>query len=103
MLIPMQALEGLVEQLRAGQGAGAAQAAADSEDLRRAINCPQCHHPMDAHFYAGPGNVVVDSCEDCSLIWFDRGELHHIVRAPGMYAETASFGGSSSFDDDTGI
>ena len=37
---------------------------------------------MDAHFYAGPGNVVIDSCEECSLIWLDRGELMHIVHAP---------------------
>ena len=73
---------------------------ADGSDLRRKIDCPQCRHRMDTHFYAGPGNVVIDSCENCSLIWLDRGELMHIVRAPGMYAEKASFGGSSTFDDD---
>jgi len=103
MLIPMQALPTLIDELRASQSGTAPQPAADGSDLQRKIECPQCRHRMDTHFYAGPGNVVVDSCEDCSLIWFDRGELHHIVRAPGMYAETASFGGSSSFDDDTGI
>jgi Zn-finger nucleic acid-binding protein len=37
---------------------------------------------MDAHFYAGPGNVVIDSCEDCCLIWLDRGKLMRIVHAP---------------------
>jgi Zn-finger nucleic acid-binding protein len=81
MLVPMQALEGLVEQLRPSQGSGAGPAAPDAEDLHRAVNCPQCHHPMDAHFYAGPGNVVIDSCEDCCLIWLDRGKLMHIVQA----------------------
>jgi Zn-finger nucleic acid-binding protein len=80
MLIPMQALEALVEQLRPTQGAGAAPVAPDTEDLHRAVNCPQCHHPMDAHFYAGGGNVVIDSCEDCSVIWLDRGKLMHIVQ-----------------------
>ncbi len=82
MLIPMQALEAIVDELRAGQGAEVPQTAADSEDLRRAISCPQCHHPMDAHFYAGPGNVVIDSCEECCLIWLDRGKLMRIVHAP---------------------
>ena len=36
---------------------------------------------MDAHFYAGPGNVVIDSCEDCSLIWLDHGKLMRLVLA----------------------
>jgi len=101
MMIPMQALPTLIDELREGQSETAPQPAADGSDLQRKIECPQCHHRMDTHFYAGPGNVVVDSCEDCSLIWFDRGGLKHIVCAPGMYAQTASFGGSSSFDDDT--
>jgi Zn-finger nucleic acid-binding protein len=60
------------------------QPAADSSDLRRKIDCPRCHHRMDTHFYAGPGNVVIDSCENCCLIWLDRGELMHIVHAPAM-------------------
>jgi Zn-finger nucleic acid-binding protein len=95
-------LPSLIDELREGQSGTAPQPAADGSDLQRKIACPQCRHRMETHFYAGPGNVVVDSCEDCSLIWFDRGELKHIVRAPGLYAETASFGGSSSFDDDSG-
>jgi Zn-finger nucleic acid-binding protein len=37
---------------------------------------------MDTHFYAGPGNVIVDSCGNCFLIWLDRGELMRIVHAP---------------------
>ena len=41
---------------------------------------------MDAHYYAGPGNVVLDSCEDCGLIWLDRGELAHIAHAPDRFA-----------------
>jgi Zn-finger nucleic acid-binding protein len=82
MLIPMGMLEGLIEALRDEQGAGATAPAPDKEDLQRKINCPQCHHPLDAHFYAGPGNAVIDSCEDCSLIWLDRGVLMRIAHAP---------------------
>jgi Zn-finger nucleic acid-binding protein len=82
MSISMQVFETLVEELRAVQGGAAPQPAPDSSDLHRKTDCPQCHHRMDTHFYAGPGNVVVDSCENCCLIWLDRGELMHIVRAP---------------------
>jgi Zn-finger nucleic acid-binding protein len=81
MLVAMPALEGLIEELRIGQGSEAASVAPDKEDLSRKMNCPNCHRPMDAHFYAGPGNIVIDSCEDCSLIWLDRGKLMRIVHA----------------------
>jgi hypothetical protein len=82
MLIPMQAFQALVEQLRTERSGAAPQPTADASDLRRKIDCPQCHHRMDTHFYAGPGNVVIDSCENCCLIWLDSGELMHIVHAP---------------------
>jgi Zn-finger nucleic acid-binding protein len=84
MLILMGMLEGLIEELRDEHGAGAAPVAADKEDLQCKINCPQCHRPMDAHLYAGPGNAVIDSCEDCCLIWLDRGVLMRIVHAPDV-------------------
>jgi Zn-finger nucleic acid-binding protein len=83
MLVLMPAMQALIDELQAVQSGGELpQPPADAHDLDRKINCPQCHHRMDTHLYAGPGNVVVDSCEDCSLIWLDRGELMHIVRAP---------------------
>jgi Zn-finger nucleic acid-binding protein len=82
MMVAMGALEGLIDELRAGQGSGAAPAPPDKEDLQRKMNCPQCHHPMDTHFYAGPGNAVISSCEDCCLIWMDRGVLMRIVHTP---------------------
>ena len=37
---------------------------------------------MEAHSYCGPGNVVIDSCESCSLNWLDHGELARIAQAP---------------------
>ena len=81
MLIPMQALEALADELRTGQGSEAVPVVPGKDELQRKINCPQCHHVMDAHYYAGPGNVVIDSCEDCCLIWLDSGELMRIARA----------------------
>jgi Zn-finger nucleic acid-binding protein len=82
MLIAMGMLEPLIDQSRSEHAAVTAPAPTDKDDLRRKINCPQCHRPMEAHIYGGPGNVVIDSCEDCSLIWLDRGELMRIARAP---------------------
>jgi hypothetical protein len=38
---------------------------------------------METHPYYGPGNVVIDSCLQCELIWLDFGELRQIVAAPG--------------------
>lgn len=82
MLIPMQVLEILVDELQVLQGGTFVQPAADSRDSRRRISCPHCHRPMDTHLYAGPGNVYIDSCEQCLLDWLDRGKLAHIVHAP---------------------
>lgn len=93
MLIAMGMLEPMIDQLRSENAAVTAPPAPDKDDLSRKINCPQCHRPMDAHFYAGPGNVVIDSCEECSLIWLDRGELMRIAHAPD--SSPASFSSSS--------
>jgi Zn-finger nucleic acid-binding protein len=38
---------------------------------------------MDRHPYLGPGNVVIDTCSTCDLIWLDHGELTEMVDAPG--------------------
>jgi len=44
--------------------------------------CPNCGVQMVTHPYGGPGNVILDTCEHCSLNWVDYGELQRIVRAP---------------------
>jgi Zn-finger nucleic acid-binding protein len=83
MLTPMQAMQSLVSELQAQTGSGgtSAQAVPGKGDSPRTIGCPRCHRPMDAHFYAGPGNVMIDSCEDCCLVWLDGGELRRIASA----------------------
>ena len=94
MLIAMGMLETMIDQLRSELAAVTAPPVTDKDDLRRKINCPQCHRPMDAHLYGGPGNVVIDSCEECSLIWLDRGELMRIARAldcsPGSFSSPSA-------------
>jgi Zn-finger nucleic acid-binding protein len=53
------------------------------DELGRKMTCPACARAMTTHPYYGPGNVVIDSCESCELVWLDFGELEQIVRAPG--------------------
>ncbi len=55
----------------------------DPDDLRRHLDCPACGRAFDTHPNAGPGNVVIDNCPRCDLIWLDFGEMQHIVDAPG--------------------
>ena len=47
----------------------------------RVVSCPQCTQPMLSHFYGGPGNLVIDTCEQCQVNWLDPGELRRIARA----------------------
>jgi Zn-finger nucleic acid-binding protein len=82
LLMPMEIVSDLVEELRANLDHVAVQTPADRDDLKRTIQCPRCNLRMDAHRYAGPGNVVVDTCDNCSLIWLDRGEITRIAHAP---------------------
>jgi Zn-finger nucleic acid-binding protein len=82
LLMSMEAVTDVIDELRASVENDAVQTSADRDDLKRVIQCPRCNRRMDAHRYAGPGNVVVDSCDNCSLIWFDRGEVTRIAHAP---------------------
>ena len=57
--------------------------AIDHQELRRRIRCPHCDQMMDVHPYYGPGNIVIDTCTACGVIWLDHGELRKIRDAPG--------------------
>ena len=82
MLIAMAVFLPLVEQLRSGQFGELIPPPPDPGELRRTLACPQCHKPMDTHFYSGAGNVILESCDVCELNWLDHGKLMRIVRAP---------------------
>ncbi len=56
----------------------------DRRELQRRMKCPKCNGEMDVHPYYGPGNVVIDTCSRCDVIWLDRGELKQIADAPGQ-------------------
>jgi len=83
MLVYMDLFLAIVEELRSRhESSEYAGKQPDWVDLNVHIKCPQCGAEMDTHPYGGPGNVIIDTCERCSLNWLDYGELQRIVRAP---------------------
>lgn len=54
----------------------------DPEELKRNLDCPVCAGSMEVHPYYGPGNVVIDSCGRCKVLWLDHGEFAAIETAP---------------------
>jgi Zn-finger nucleic acid-binding protein len=56
---------------------------ADRGELDRRVRCPACAAPMITDWYYGPGNIIIDTCEACGLVWLDAGELRRAVDAPG--------------------
>jgi Zn-finger nucleic acid-binding protein len=64
-------------------GPGSTPEPLDPRQLDVRMPCPSCGDRMDVHPYFGPGNVVIDSCARCDLIWLDFGELQQITEAPG--------------------
>lgn len=52
-----------------------------NEDWQRRLACPMCDELMDLHPYYGPGQVLIDTCVGCAVMWLDRGEMDIIARA----------------------
>ena len=65
-------------------GPGAAVVELDRRELERRVTCPSCRRMMDVHPYYGPGNVIIDTCGRCDIVWLDFGELRQIADAPGQ-------------------
>lgn len=87
----------LMEVLRAAyDGADDAPILLDPEELKKLCLCPACGELMETFNYYGPGNVVLDTCNECQLTWLDEGELAKIVRAPGQ----RNYGGSSNYESE---
>jgi Zn-finger nucleic acid-binding protein len=55
----------------------------DRRSLDRKLTCPSCDGSFETYPHSGPGNVVIDSCVSCDLIWLDFGEMRQVVDAPG--------------------
>jgi Zn-finger nucleic acid-binding protein len=82
MLIAMDQFVSVIEAVRAHEEPARTVSPRKQTPGDRAISCPGCGTPMLSHFYGGPGNIVLDTCERCRLNWLDPGELRRIARAP---------------------
>lgn len=80
VLISMPSFVTLADHMRAS-GPPARPRAHAPEELDRGVRCPRCARAMNTHFYAGPGQIVIDSCSHCLVNWLDHGELLRVVSA----------------------
>lgn len=53
----------------------------DAAARQRQLDCPGCSRTLEVHPYYGPGNVLLDSCGRCGLVWLDHGEIATISRS----------------------
>ena len=58
-----------------------------SQELARMLHCPHCGKRMETYPYGGSGNVVLDNCIDCGILWLDYDEINRIVQTPERTAE----------------
>ena len=84
ILMALRAFAGtLTARRRAAERPSVIPAPADREELKRRLTCPRCAAPMITDWYYGPGNIVIDTCPACDVIWLDAGELQRAIDAPG--------------------
>jgi Zn-finger nucleic acid-binding protein len=84
VLVPRQGFARVVNARRAwASGPPREPRPLNPRELEREVRCPFCNARMETHPYYGPGNLVIDSCTACDVIWLDAGELTQIVDAPG--------------------
>lgn len=84
VLIPRATFAGIIMVRRAwASNPPAAAEPLDRQALDRERKCPTCRERLATHPYYGPGNVVIDTCAVCEVVWLDFGELRQIVDAPG--------------------
>ncbi len=54
----------------------------EKADLQKERCCQTCGEKMDTHVYGGGGNVVIDVCPKCKVVWFDYEEINRVITAP---------------------
>jgi Zn-finger nucleic acid-binding protein len=100
ILAEQEAFSAIVRLIRA-QAAGTPDPVRplNREELQREVACPCCGRAMETHPYYGPGNVVIDNCAPCEVVWLDYGELAAIRDAPGRDRGRASEADYSFIED----
>jgi Zn-finger nucleic acid-binding protein len=99
MLIEMEKFLPLLDVLREYRYWSRSSQAPRDVDAVRVLRCPLCKREMDKHLYGGGGNVNVDSCEACCMLWLDRGELSRIVAAPDRDPHQTIYQGHGGFEN----
>jgi Zn-finger nucleic acid-binding protein len=62
----------------------------NKSELARTLVCPSCQKMMTTYPYGGPGNVIIQGCDKCRMIWLDFGELSKVMHAYAqMYSHSA--------------
>jgi Zn-finger nucleic acid-binding protein len=93
MLIPRRSFAEVIRRRRAwAAGAAVTPTPPGSREMRRQVSCPQCHAAMTVDRYYGPGNIIMDSCAVCDLVWLDSGELKQVIDSPGPDRGTRELG-----------
>jgi Zn-finger nucleic acid-binding protein len=84
ILMPLRVFsETLTARRRAASTPSVIPIPADRSELARRLACPRCARAMIADWYYGPGNIVIDTCPVCDVVWLDAGELQRAIDAPG--------------------
>jgi membrane protease subunit (stomatin/prohibitin family)/Zn-finger nucleic acid-binding protein len=98
MLVAMGQFETLIAASRALPGGPIPLQPANPADRQHRFACPQCRRPMQAHCYGDAGNVVIDTCERCSLNWLDHNKLARIAHAPAFHLAAESNAANCAID-----
>ncbi len=84
VLLPRATFAGVVSKRRAWATEPPAEPVPlDRRALERELACPRCRRRFETYSHYGPGNVVIDNCTNCDLVWLDFGEMQQMVDAPG--------------------
>ncbi len=84
VLLPRASFARVVNQRRAwATRTPTTPAPLDRASLDRVLACPACGGRFSTYPYSGPGNVVIDNCITCDMLWLDFGEMKQIIDAPG--------------------
>lgn len=75
--------ETLTARRRAAETPSVIPTPADRREMQRRTACPRCGDTMITDWYYGPGNIVIDTCPACHVVWLDAGELQRAIDAPG--------------------
>jgi len=52
----------------------------DSENREKSYKCPICNKRMDKVYVGENNDVLIDKCTDNDGLWFDKGELKHVIQ-----------------------